>query len=103
MRKLFTVMFSLTLMLIGLTCAAKDFIPGQTYYITGRQVFVRLEPNTGGETYGYWRFGTPVTYVRSENGFALVSRPNENTTLYVYADYLGDVSEMKAKKKPYTD
>lgn len=103
MRKQFTVMLSLALMLLALTCSAKDFIPGQTYYITGRQVWVRSAPDTSGQPDQYWRFGEPVTYMRSENGFALVSVPDRDIAQYVYADYLGDIDEMEAKKKPYTD
>ena len=84
MRKLFTAILSSALIWISLTCAAKDFTPGQ-------------------KAYNYWRFGESVTYVRSENGFALVSIPDRDIQQYVYEDYLGDTSEMEARKKPYTD
>jgi hypothetical protein len=103
MRKLFTAILSSALIWISLTCAAKDFTPGQTYYIIGRQVWVRSAPNTDEKAYNYWRFGESVTYVRSENGFALVSIPDRDIEQYVYEDYLGDTSEMEARKKPYTD
>lgn len=105
MRKLFTGLMVLGLMLVSLTCSAKSFEFGEMYYITGRQVWLRNEPNTGSEAYRYWRFGEPVVYFGSENGFALVAVPELETDskMYVYEEFLGTLEEVNAKKRPYSD
>ena len=46
--------------------AGENPVVGQTYYITGRNVWIRDEPNTNIEAIASYRFGEPVTLLGVE-------------------------------------
>lgn len=80
----------------------KDESPvvGQTYYITGRNVWIRDEPNTNIEAIASYRFGEPVTLLGVEgNGQWAHVRLCNGWDRYVHMDYLGTMSAVKAKQK----
>jgi len=75
-------------------------VVGQTYYITGRNVWIRDEPNTNIEAIASYRFGEPVTLLGVEgNGQWAHVRLCNGWDRYVHMDYLGPMSAVKAKQK----
>jgi uncharacterized protein YgiM (DUF1202 family) len=75
-------------------------VVGQTYYITGRIVWIRDEPNTNVEAIASYRFGEPVTLLGVEsNGQWAHVRLCNGWDRYVHMDYLGPMSAVKAKQK----
>ena len=73
---------------------------GQTYYITGRNVWIRDEPNTDIEAIASYRFGEPVTLLAVKgNGQWAHVRLCNGWDRYVHMDYLGPMSAVKAKQK----
>lgn len=75
-------------------------VVGQTYYITGRNVWIRDEPNTNIEAIASYRFGEPVTLLGVEgNGLWAHVRLCNGWDRYVHMDYLGPMSAVKAKQK----
>jgi uncharacterized protein YgiM (DUF1202 family) len=75
-------------------------VVGQTYYITGRIVWIRDEPNTNVEAIASYRFGEPVTLLGVEsNGQWAHVRLFNGWDRYVHMDYLGPMSAVKAKQK----
>ena len=73
---------------------------GQTYYITGRNVWIRDEPNTNVEAIAAYRFGEPVTLLGVEgNGKWGHVRLCNGWDRYVHMDYVGPMSAVKAKQK----
>jgi uncharacterized protein YgiM (DUF1202 family) len=96
---LFAVLF-----LNGLTAEAfpkgESPVVGQTYYITGRNVWIRDEPNTNIEAIASYRFGEPVTLLGVEgNGKWAHVRLCNGWDRYVHMDYLGPMTAVKAKQK----
>ena len=75
-------------------------VVGQTYYITGRNVWIRDEPNTNIEAIASYRFGEPVTLLGVEgNGQWAHVRLCNGWDRYVHMDYVGPMSLVKAKQK----
>ncbi len=75
-------------------------VVGQTYYITGRNVWIRDEPNTNIEAIASYRFGEPVTLLDvKENGKWGHVRLCNGWDRYVHMDYVGPMSAVKAKQK----
>ena len=75
-------------------------VMGQTYYITGRNVWIRDEPNTNIEAIASYRFGEPVTLLGVEgNGKWAHVRLCNGWDRYVHMDYVGPMSAVKAKQK----
>ena len=73
---------------------------GQTYYITGRNVWIRDEPNTNIEAIASYRFGEPVTLLGVEgNGKWAHVRLCNGWDRYVHMDYVGPMSAVKVKQK----
>ena len=92
------------LVLNGLTAeafpAGESPVIGQTYYITGRNVWIRDEPNTNIEAIASYRFGEPVTLLGVEgNGKWAHVRLCNGWDRYVHMDYVGPMSAVKAKQK----
>ena len=74
-------------------------VVGQTYYITGRDVLIRDEPNTNIEAIASYRFGEPVTLLGVEgNGQWAHVRLCNGWDRYVYMDYLGPMSAVNAQQ-----
>ena len=75
-------------------------VVGQTYYITGRNVWIRDEPNTNIEAIASYRFGEPVALLGVEgNGQWAHVRLCNGWDQYVHMDYVGPMSLVKAKQK----
>lgn len=75
-------------------------VVGQTYYITGRNVWIRDEPNTNIKAIASYRFGEPVTLLGVEgNGQWAHVRLCNGWDRYVHMDYLGPMSAVNAKQK----
>lgn len=75
-------------------------VVGQTYYITGRNVWIRDEPNTNIEAIASYRFGEPVTLLGvGGNGQWAHVRLCNGWDRYVHMDYVGPMSAVKAKQK----
>ena len=75
-------------------------VMGQTYYITGRNVWIRDEPNTNIEAIASYRFGEPVTLLGVEgSGKWAHVRLCNGWDRYVHMDYVGPMSAVKAKQK----
>ena len=75
-------------------------VVGQTYYITGRNVWIRDEPNTNIEAIASYRFGEPVALLGVEgNGQWAHVRLCNGWDRYVHMDYVGPMSLVKAKQK----
>ena len=92
------------LVLNGLTAeafpAGENPVIGQTYYITGRNVWIRDEPNTNIEAIASYRFGEPVTLLGVEgSGKWAHVRLCNGWDRYVHMDYVGPMSVVKAKQK----
>ena len=105
MRKIILlVLLFAVLFLNGLTAEAfptgENPVVGQTYYITGRNVWIRDEPNTNIEAIASYRFGEPVTLLGVEGGgkWAHVRLCN-GWDRYVHMDYVGPMSVVKEKQK----
>ncbi len=80
--------------------AGENPVVGQTYYITGRNVWIRDEPNTNIEAIASYRFGEPVTLLGVEgNGKWGHVRLCNGWDRYVHMDYVGPMSAVKAKQK----
>ncbi|MBQ3366799.1 MAG: hypothetical protein IJG43_09000 [Acidaminococcaceae bacterium] len=80
--------------------AGENPVIGQTYYITGRNVWIRDEPNTNIEAIASYRFGEPVTLLGVEgNGKWGHVRLCNGWDRYVHMDYVGPMSAVKAKQK----
>ncbi len=80
--------------------AGESPVVGQTYYITGRNVWIRDEPNTNIEAIASYRFGEPVTLLGVEgNGKWGHVRLCNGWDRYVHMDYVGPMSAVKAKQK----
>ena len=97
-------LLTVTVFLNGLTAEAfpqgEKAVIGQTYYITGRNVWIRDEPNTNIEAIASYRFGEPVTLLGVEsNGKWAHVRLCNGWDRYVHMDYLGPMSAVKAKQK----
>ena len=101
---LLTILFTYYLIGNGLTAEAfpkgESAVVGQTYYITGRNVWIRDEPNTNVEAIAAYRFGEPVTLlgVMGNGQWAHVKLHN-GWDRYVHMDYVGPMSAVKAKEK----
>ena len=105
MRKIILlVLLFAVLFLNGLTAEAfptgENPVVGQTYYITGRNVWIRDEPNTNIEAIASYRFGEPVTLLGVEGGgkWAHVRLCN-GWDRYVSMDNLGSMYEVKTMQK----
>ena len=98
------ILLTVTVFLNGLNAEAfpkgETPVAGQTYYITGRNVWIRDEPNTNIEAIASYRFGEPVTLlgVEGKGKWAHVRLCN-GWDRYVHMDYLGPMSAVKAKQK----
>lgn len=104
MKKLRKGLLAFVLVIItGLPGVAGAFQRGEIYCIIGREVHRRTGPSLESQPVGYWRFGEPVEYLSSQDGFARVSLPQEAQIWYVHEDYLGSAPEMENRKKAYTD
>ncbi len=77
-------------------------ITGQTYYITGRDVWIRDEPNTDVPAVATYRFGEPVVLLGTEGTWAHVRLVN-GWDRYVHMDYVGTKEVVQAKLKPTTE
>ena len=75
---------------------------GQTYYITGRNVWIRDEPNTNIEPVAAYRFGEPVTMLGVEGDWAHVRLCN-GWDRYVHINYVGTQDVVKGKLKAATE
>lgn len=98
------ILLTVTVLLNGLTAEAfpqgEKPVVGQTYYITGRNVWIRDEPNTNIEAIASYRFGEPVTLLGVEgNGKWAHVRLCNGWDRYVHIDYVGPMSAVKAKQK----
>ena len=98
------ILLALTVFLNGLTAEAfpkgENPVVGQTYYITGRNVWIRDEPNTNIEAIASYRFGEPVTLLGVEgNGKWAHVRLCNGWDRYVHMDFVGPMSAVKAKQK----
>lgn len=98
------ILLTVTVLLNGLTAEAfpqgVEPVIGQTYYITGRNVWIRDEPNTNIEAIASYRFGEPVILLGVEgNGTWAHVRLCNGWDRYVHMDYLGPISTVKAKEK----
>ena len=98
------ILLTVTVLLTGLTAEAfpkgENPVVGQTYYITGRNVWIRDEPNTNIEAIAAYRFGEPVTLLGVEgNGKWGHVRLCNGWDRYVHMDYVGPMSAVKAKQK----
>ena len=97
-------LLTVTVFLNGLTAEAfpkgENPVVGQTYYITGRNVWIRDEPNTNIEAIASYRFGEPVSLLGVEgNGQWAHVRLCNGWDRYVHMDYVGPMSAVKAKEK----
>ena len=103
-RAVLWILLTVTVFLNGLSAEAfpKGESPavGQTYYITGRNVCIRDEPNTNIEAITTYRFGEPVTLlaVTGKGQWGHVKLRN-GWERYVHMDYVGPMSAVKAKQK----
>ena len=98
------ILLFVILTLNGLTAeafpAGENPVVGQTYYITGRNVWIRDEPNTNIEAIASYRFGEPVTLLGVEgSGKWAHVRLCNGWDRYVHMDYIGPMSVVKAKQK----
>ena len=88
------ILLTVTVFLNGLNAEAfpkgESPVIGQTYYITGRNVWIRDEPNTNVEAIAAYRFGEPVTLLGVEgNGKWGHVRLCNGWDRYVHMDYVG--------------
>ena len=96
---LFAVLFLNGLAAEAFPAGEKPVI-GQTYYITGRNVWIRDEPNTNIEAIASYRFGEPVVLLGVEgNGKWAHVRLCNGWDRYVHMDYVGPMSVVKTKQK----
>jgi uncharacterized protein YgiM (DUF1202 family) len=103
-RRAIWILLTVTVLLNGLTAEAfpkgESPVIGQTYYITGRNVWIRDEPNTNIEAIASYRFGEPVTLLGVEgNGKWAHVRLCNGWDRYVHMDFLGPMAAVKAKQK----
>jgi len=103
-RRAIWILLTVTVLLNGLTAEAfpkgEGPVIGQTYYITGRNVWIRDEPNTNIEAIASYRFGEPVTLLGVEgNGKWAHVRLCNGWDRYVHMDFLGPMAAVKAKQK----
>ena len=71
---------------------------GDTYYITGRNVWIRDEPNTNIEPVAAYRFGEPVKLLEVKGDWAHVKLVN-GWDRYVHIDYVGTQEIVQGKLK----
>ncbi|HAT98109.1 MAG: SH3 domain-containing protein [Acidaminococcaceae bacterium] len=71
---------------------------GDTYYITGRNVWIRDEPNTNIEPVAAYRFGEPVKLLEVKGDWAHVKLVN-GWDRYVHIDYVGSQEIVQSKLK----
>ena len=98
------ILLTVTVLLNGFPAEAfpkgENPVVGQTYYITGRNVWIRDEPNTNIEAIASYRFGEPVTLLGVEgNGKWAHVRLCNGWDRYVHMDFVGPMSAVKAKQK----
>ena len=98
------ILLIVTVLLNGLPAEAfpkgENPVVGQTYYITGRNVWIRDEPNTNIEAIASYRFGEPVILLGVEgNGKWAHVRLCNGWDRYVHMDFVGPMSAVKAKQK----
>ena len=103
-KKTLLVLLLAIFVLNGLTAeafpAGESPVIGQKYFITGRNVWIRDEPNTNIEAIASYRFGEPVILLGVEgNGKWAHVRLCNGWDRYVHMDYVGPMSVVKAKQK----
>ena len=105
MKKITLLVLLFTILVLnGLTAeafpAGESPVIGQKYFITGRNVWIRDEPNTNIEAIASYRFGEPVILLGVEgNGKWAHVRLCNGWDRYVHMDYVGPMSVVKAKQK----
>ena len=75
---------------------------GQTYYITGRNVWIRDEPNTNIAPVAAYRFGEPVKLLEVKGDWARVKMVN-GWERYAHIDYVGAQDVLLSKMKASTE
>lgn len=75
---------------------------GQTYYITGRDVWIRDEPNTNVPAVATYRFGEPVVLLGVEGDWAHVKLVN-GWDRYVHMNYVDTKEIVQSKLKATTE
>jgi len=107
MKKLILVMaLFVTVFMNGLTAEAfpkgQQAVVGQTYFITGRNVWIRDEPNTNIAPVAAYRFGEPVRLLEVKGNWARVKMVN-GWERYAHIDYVGTQEVLLSKMKASTE
>ena len=82
--------------------AAEDLWAGETY-ITGRDVNMRSGPSIDSESQGFFRFGEPVRIKEDLGDWYKVECRGSVIPVYVYKNFVGSWSDVKAKYIPGSD
>ena len=95
MKKLILVMaLFVTVFMNGLTAEAfpkgQQAVVGQTYFITGRNVWIRDEPNTNIAPVAAYRFGEPVRLLEVKGKEVLLSKMKASTECMMELDRIYD-------------
>ena len=107
MNNIFLMMLLMVSVFLNVTSAealtrGEQVFIGQTYYITGRNVWIRDEPNTNIEPVAAYRFGEPVTLLGVEGDWAHVRLCN-GWDRYVHINYVGTQEVVQGKLKAATE